>query len=232
MMLGKMADYIERIKLIIGAEPFFAPPNDEQNRRAMFPTRDEIILKRTESDMEKRKREEDSDESFLPPAAVRSVAQADLMTSDTSTENVPEHLVAPGNFAIPSAVIRRHRSRQRASTISVSSLPAATVIMQPTSVITRPEPVPIISPIPAPRVPTKQEEALKEMISGSIINTANQARLDAIEENSKSFQKLLVEQTKKHIELKKEAISQAEDQHRRDQTSLKEARQTRKVASR
>ena len=86
---------MERIKLIIGSEPFFAPPNDKQNRQAMFPTRDEIVLNRSESDIDKRKREEDSNESFLPPAAVRSVAQADLMTSDTSTENVPEHLVTP-----------------------------------------------------------------------------------------------------------------------------------------
>ena len=69
------------------------------------------------------------------------------------------------------------------------------------------------------------------MISGSILDSANQARLDAIEENSKSFQKLLLEQTKKHYKMKREAISKAEDQHRKDKATLKEARQTRKMVS-
>ena len=71
-MLGKMADYVERIKLLIGAELFFSPPSDEVQRKAIFPTRDEIVLVRSESDIEKRKREEESDDSFLPPVALRS----------------------------------------------------------------------------------------------------------------------------------------------------------------
>ena len=29
-MLGKMADYVEKIKLLIGAEQFFSPPSDER----------------------------------------------------------------------------------------------------------------------------------------------------------------------------------------------------------
>ena len=55
-MLGKMANYVERIKLIIGSEPFFAPPSDETNRQAIFPLRDKIVPTRNLQDIEKRKR--------------------------------------------------------------------------------------------------------------------------------------------------------------------------------
>ena len=66
-MLGKMADYVEQIALIVGSCPFFATPGDSTNRKAVFPSRDDIVPTRSGQDMDKRKREEDSDESFLPP---------------------------------------------------------------------------------------------------------------------------------------------------------------------
>ena len=132
-MLGKMADYVKKIKLLIGAEQFFSPPSDEVRRKAIFPTRDEIILVRIDSDVGKREREEESDDSFLPPAAVRGLPQERMITSDTSTENVPEQLVAPGaHFVIPTG-IRRDRSRKRAPTSSVSYASPAMTIMQPTA---------------------------------------------------------------------------------------------------
>ena len=53
-MLGKMADYVEKIGLLIGAEHFFSPPSEEVQRKAIFPTRDEIVLVRSESDIVKR----------------------------------------------------------------------------------------------------------------------------------------------------------------------------------
>ena len=69
------------------------------------------------------------------------------------------------------------------------------------------------------------------MISAGIVNAANQARLDAITQNSQSFQKKLLEQTMKHHELEKEAISKANEQHQKDMANLREGRQTRKLAS-
>ena len=53
-MLGKMADYVEKIGLLIGAEHFFSPPSEEVQRKAIFPTRDEIVLVRSESNIVKR----------------------------------------------------------------------------------------------------------------------------------------------------------------------------------
>ena len=128
-MLGKMADYIERITIIVGSCPFFATPDDNMNRKAIFPSRDDIVLTRSEQDMEKRKREEDSDESFLQPK-MRTVDQnAPMMTSDTSTKNVSERIVVPGcNHATG---IRRARSKEREALTSVSSLPAAATITSP-----------------------------------------------------------------------------------------------------
>ena len=157
------------------------------------------------------------------------------MTSNTSsTENVPEQLVAPGSF---NAIgIRRARSRKRDATASVSLLPAAATHLQPAAVAARPEPVPSVSPIPTtnqapPRIPTKQEEAMEEMISRDIINTANKARLEVIEQKSTAFKKMILAETKKHKDMEREAISLAEDQRQKDEASLVEARQTRKVAS-
>ena len=59
-----MADYVERINVIVGSAPFFATPDDETNRNAVFLTRDDIVPTRSDEDMEKRRRVEDSDESF------------------------------------------------------------------------------------------------------------------------------------------------------------------------
>ena len=53
-ILGKMADYVERINLIVGSAPFFATPDDNSNRKAVFLMRDDIVPTRSDEDMEKR----------------------------------------------------------------------------------------------------------------------------------------------------------------------------------
>ena len=162
-MLRKMADYIERIKIIVDSCAFFATPDDATNRKAVFPSRDDIVPTRSEEDIEKRKREEDSDESFLP-AKTRAVDQrCSMMTSDTLTENVAERLIVPGG--IPARGMRRSVSRQREARASTSSQAAPTTHLQPATVTTRPDPVATISPIPTstqacPGLSTKQEEAV------------------------------------------------------------------------
>ena len=85
-----MADYVERINLIVGSAPFFATPDYDTNRKAVFLTRDDIVPTRSDEDMEKRKRLEDSAESVMP-AKTRTLDQkCPLYSSDTSTKNVSE----------------------------------------------------------------------------------------------------------------------------------------------
>ena len=62
-MLGKMADYVEKIRVLIGAEDFFSPPSDDFRRKSVFPTRDEIIIVRAQCYIINRDREEESDNS-------------------------------------------------------------------------------------------------------------------------------------------------------------------------
>ena len=96
-MLGKMANYVERIRIIVDSAPFFATLDDETNRKAVFLTRDDTVPMRSDEDIEKRKRVEDSDKSFMP-AKTRTLDQnCPMYMFDSSTENVSERLVAPGS---------------------------------------------------------------------------------------------------------------------------------------
>ena len=90
-MLCKMADYVYRIRIIVESAPFFATPDNETNRKAVFLTRDDIVPTRSDEEIEKRKRVEDSDESFMP-AKTRTLDQNRQMytSENSSTENVSE----------------------------------------------------------------------------------------------------------------------------------------------
>ena len=94
-MLGKIANYVEKIALLLGAEQFFFTPNENDKEKSVFPTQDQIVQVRINSDAEKRERSEESDDSFMPPTAMRALLpQEQMLTSDSSTENVAEQLVA------------------------------------------------------------------------------------------------------------------------------------------
>ena len=124
-----MADYVERIALIVASEPFFATPDDETNGRAFFMTRDEIVPSRSDNEMDKRKGVEDSDESLVPAKAHTLDQKCPTYSSDSSTKNVSERLVVPG---IPARALRGHRSSsgRRGARNSISSAAAPAVHLQ------------------------------------------------------------------------------------------------------
>ena len=62
-MLGRVADYVDRCRIIINSQPFFTPLNDERRRNSVALTRDKIVPSRFDEEIEKRKLVEDSDES-------------------------------------------------------------------------------------------------------------------------------------------------------------------------
>ena len=98
-MLTRIADYVEKVALIMGAEPYFTPLSEADAARARFPTRDQIVLVRLHALTEKRERlEESNDESFAPPTAIRAFPPQDnALTSDSSTENIAEQVVNPSS---------------------------------------------------------------------------------------------------------------------------------------
>ena len=69
--------------------PFFATQNDETSRISVFLTREDIVPSRTDEEIEKRKRVEDSNES-VKPAKTRAMDKTAAYTSDTSNENMSE----------------------------------------------------------------------------------------------------------------------------------------------
>ena len=92
-MLGRIADYVEKIALILGAENYFAPLSAEDALKAQFPNRDQIVMVRINSIADKRERSDESDDdSYMPPKAMRVFLppQEQMMTSDSSTENVTD----------------------------------------------------------------------------------------------------------------------------------------------
>ena len=233
-MLGKMADYVMRIQLIAGSEAFF-DPDCEDNRKAVFPSRDDIVLRRSDEDIVKRKREVDSDESFLPPKALIVDGHgSSMMSYDTSTENVAERIIIPGGE--PARRMRRSVSRQREARASTSSQAALTTHLQPAAVTIRPTPVPALSPIPTltqacPHLPTKQEEAVAEMATKNVIDGQNEVRLRVIQDQSIAFKGKILAETRLQEDRERVALDLAEQQHQNDKANLAEARQMRKVAS-
>ena len=65
-MLGRVADYVERFIVITSSAAFFTTLNDKRRRNPIILTRDDIVPSRTDEEIEKRKRVEDSDESLRP----------------------------------------------------------------------------------------------------------------------------------------------------------------------
>ena len=53
-MLGRIADYVEKIKLVLGVEDYFSPLGEDDAAKSVFPTRDQIVMVRINSDAEKR----------------------------------------------------------------------------------------------------------------------------------------------------------------------------------
>ena len=122
-MLGKMADYVERCRVNVCSAPFFATQSEETSRKAIFLTREDIVPSRSDEEIEKRKRVEDSDES-VKPAKARAMDKTAAYTSDTSNENMSEILVAPVGVSAKNPRRMLHAvARKREREVSLSALP-------------------------------------------------------------------------------------------------------------
>ena len=123
-MLGKMADYVEKCRVIMCSAPFFATQSDETSRKAVFLTREDIVPSRKDEKIEKRRRVEDSDES-VKPAKARAMDKSAAYTSDTSNENTSEIQVAPMGVSArnPTRRMLHAVARKREREASLSSLP-------------------------------------------------------------------------------------------------------------
>ena len=146
--------------------------------------------------MEKRKRVEDSDESFMP-AKTRTLDQkCPIYSSDSSTKNVSERLVVPG---IPARALRGHRSSsgRRGARNSISSTAAPAVHLQPAAVPTvSTAPAPTISAAwttqAVPELSPEQEQAAADLVTKEVIDKTNKVRLEIIEQQSIVFKKKIM----------------------------------------
>ena len=84
-MLGRVADNVDRCRIIINSQPFFTPVNDERRRNSIILTRDEIVPSRSDEEIVKRKCVEDSDESHQV-SKQRAMDKSTAFTSDMSNE--------------------------------------------------------------------------------------------------------------------------------------------------
>ena len=140
-MLGRIANYMEMIALLLGAEQFFSTPSEDDALKSVFPTRDQIVMVRINSDADKRERSEESDDSFMPPTAKRALPPQEwMMTSDSSTENIPEQLVAQDSRVGIQRAARRLSYRRAPTSALAPALPAETVA-QPTTQVARRNPL-------------------------------------------------------------------------------------------
>ena len=80
-VLGRIADYVERCRVITSSAPFFTTLNEERSRNSVILMRDEIVPSRNDEEIEKRKRVEDSDKS-LSPSKTRAMDKSTAYTSD------------------------------------------------------------------------------------------------------------------------------------------------------
>ena len=118
-----MADYVERCRVNVCSAPFFATQSEETSRKAIFLTREDIVPSRSDEEIEKRKRVEDSDES-VKPAKARAMDKTAAYTSDTSNENMSEILVAPVGVSAKNPRRMLHAvARKREREVSLSALP-------------------------------------------------------------------------------------------------------------
>ena len=93
-MLGRVADYVDRCRIIVNSQPFSTTLNDERRRNSVVLTRDEIVPSRSDEEIEKRKRVEDSEKSHQA-SIQRAMDKLTAFTSNSSNECMSEKNVAP-----------------------------------------------------------------------------------------------------------------------------------------
>ena len=92
-MLGRVADYVDRCRIIVNSQPFFTTINDERRRNSVFLTMDEIVPSRSDEKIEKRKRVKDSNKSHQE-SKQRAMDKSTAFTSDSLNECMSEINVA------------------------------------------------------------------------------------------------------------------------------------------